>query len=138
MDVVSFEFIWRLRAVFCDGVTIENDPNFKDASSIWMWFAGDPHEDEWFAVALSDRATPSCAKGISNEINDREMAALLPYAGEPWDNIAYTSPAAFGSQQRTLYTALQGDPMARLVEMSREDIVTLRNTETPADNAWLN
>lgn len=138
MEIRDFEFIWRLRAVLCESVVVENDPAFEGVTEVWMWFVGDWHHDEWFALALSDYATLEHANRISDMMDDAEMSALLPYAGEPWDNIAYTSPVAFGSQQRTLYASLQGEPMATLMGMSREQILALRVSESPADKAHLN
>ncbi len=135
------EFIrppWRLRAIWCENVTIENDPAFENMTACYMWFVGQPILCEWFALGLSDYANDDYADRVRESIDDDELAALLPYGGDTWSNVTTMSAVAFGSQQRALYAALRGDPLARLTAMSRDAILTLREQETPADKAWLN
>lgn len=141
-DTIEFEIDpWRLRAVFCADVQIENGGDQwpgNGLEDVWIWFVGDPILDEWFAHGLSDICTDNMAERIAASINQLEMLAMLAYAGESWAIITAVSAVAFASQQRALAEAMRGVPIDRLKRMTRDQILSLRKAESASCDPTMN
>jgi len=138
--MIMFEFereSWRLRAVLCEDVEVLGDSDFEDETQVYMWFVADPTHDQWFAHGISDTSNDVIADAVGQAIEPQEMSSLLAYAGEPWKHIEI-APVAFGGQQRALWAGLKGDPIDRLMSMSRDEILALREVEIGKDKAVWN